>query len=219
MQKASLIFLFFCSCIAHAQTSETKYYRSRPFENQVPKEKAKYSETITEQDGVVTTTVTNLKKDEIEFRTAWRADEPVGKWIGLAGTGPEELDYDFEIMYKEIFCSNSYGIQDIFSNNDALSYTAPVIDFKEPDLMAFIRHKLRYPSKARRNGLQGTVFLAFSISQEGVIKDVVVTKGVDIVLDKEAVRVIRALRFSAPAMLDGQPQEVCIKMPLRFKLS
>jgi len=221
--KSPLVICFLSiSLIVHAQTSETKYYRSKSLDEEVPKERAKYSKTIMSENGVITTTTTNLKKDQIEFRNAWRDDEPVGKWITLTGTGPEELDYDFEIRYEESNCSNPEalrGISDYFLNNDAASYTAPVIDYKDPQFMSFIRHKLRYPAKARRTGVQGTVHLAFKISADGTIDDVVVTRGVDVVLDKEAVRVIRALKLSSPPMLKGKAQEVCVEMPLRFRLN
>lgn len=67
-------------------------------------------------------------------------------------------------------------------------------------------------------GLNGSVQLSFIITKEGVVKDIIVTKGVDIALDKEAVRVIRKLKFSAPSMLKGEPVEVCIKMPMSFRM-
>jgi TonB family protein len=66
---------------------------------------------------------------------------------------------------------------------------------------------------------QGTVNLAFTITTEATIQDIIVTQGVDISLDKEAVRVIRALKLSNPALLNGKPQEVCITLPVRFKLN
>lgn len=220
MNKALLLCFLLVSMVTYAQTSETKYYRSRPFEEEVSKEKAKYSETITEENGIVTTTVTNLKKNQIESR--YRGDEPVGKWIGLTGTGPEELDFDFVMQYGKNNCVNPESmssIQDFFSDNSAVSYIAPVVDYKDPQLMTFLRHKLRYPAKARRTGVQGTVHLAFTITTEATIQDIIVTEGVDISLDKEAVRVIRALKLSNPALLNGKPQEVCVHMPLRFKLN
>jgi len=222
MKKVLLICLLSASVIVNAQTTETKYYRSRPFDEEVPQSKAKYSETITKEDGVITTTTRNLKKDEIERREAWKGDEPVGKWIGLTGTGPEERDYDFVLRYEERTCENPDAISalpDFFASNNVVGYTAPVIDYKDPQFMSFIRHKLRYPSKAVRHGIQGAVHLAFTITREGIIKDIVVTRGVDIVLDKEAVRVIRLLKLSSPAMLNGKPQEICVKMPIQFKLS
>ncbi len=175
-----------------------------------------------EENDVLTTITRNLKKDRIESRIAWRGDEPVGKWIGLTGRGPEELDYDFELRYEESPCTNPeamQGLSDLFSNNAALSYTAPVVDTKDGQLMSFIAQRLRYHAKARRTGIQGSVHLAFRITADGIVENVVVTKGVHIVLDKEAVRVIRAMKFSKPAMLNGKPQEVCVKMPLKFKLS
>lgn len=222
MSKTLTILLLMISWIVEAQTTETKYYRSRPFDEEVPQEKAKYSRTITTESGTTTTTTTNLKKGQVEHREAWRNGEPVGTWVILTGSGPEELDYNFEMLYQKKDCSNPealQGVTDLFKSDPAVAYTAPVIDYKDPELYRFIGHSLRYPGKARRSGIQGVVELVFTITKEGTIQDITVTKGVDIVLDKEAVRVFRKLKLSSPALLDGKPHEVCVKMPVRFKLA
>jgi TonB family protein len=59
--------------------------------------------------------------------------------------------------------------------------------------------------------------MAFTIDSKGEVKDIVETKGAHIMLDKEAVQIVRKLKFSCPAMLDGQPTEVCVRMPLTFR--
>jgi TonB family protein len=221
MKKSLFLFLSLFSTIAFAQTSDTRYYRSRFLDEEVPQKKAKYSQTIEEANGVRTTTLTNLKKGQIESRIAWRGDEPVGKWIGLSGKGPEELDFGFDLRYGSRVCPNSEAMSgnvELFSNDESASYVAPILAYGDGTLMTFIRHKLRYPAKARRTGISGTVFLAFIVTAAGEVQDVVVTKGADIVLDKEAARLIRALKFSSPPMRNGKPTEICVQMPLKFLL-
>lgn len=216
-----IIFLLSFSFVGGAQNTETKYYRNKPFEEEVPQAKAKYSRTTTEENGTMTTTTKNLKNGQIENSETWKGDEPIGTWVILTGKGPEELDYNFEIPYGEKDCSNVEaleGITDFFKNNAAVAYIAPRIDYKDPELSSFIVHTLRYPYKARRNGIQGAVELAFTVTKEGSIQDIVVTRGVHMLLDKEAVRLFRKLKLSSPPMLNGKPHEVCVKMPLKFKL-
>jgi TonB family protein len=51
---------------------------------------------------------------------------------------------------------------------------------------------LKYPEAAVRDGIQGKVLVAFVIDEKGKVRDVRVLKGVDPLLDDEAVRVVAA---------------------------
>jgi TonB family protein len=204
-----------------AQTSETKYYRGRPYE-EVERSKATVSKTTVEDQGIITTTTKDLKKDKIINRDSWKGDEPVSSWIILTGKGPEELDYNFDLQYGEKVCSNQGKLQqtvDLLHNNYAIGYTAPKIEGKESNVPSFYARNARYSGRARKSGIQGTVEMVFTIDSKGVVKDIIVTKGAHIMLDKEAVRIVRKLKFSSPAMLDGQPTEVCVRLPLTFRLA
>ena len=76
-----------------------------------------------------------------------------------------------------------------------------------------------YPAKARRSGTEGAVKTSFTLTKEGSIENIIITKGTDIVLDKESVRILRELKFSTPPALNGQPVSLCVTLPLTFKLS
>lgn len=119
-------------------------------------------------------------------------------------------------------CDNS-GVQttsaDFLVDNAGNHYTAPVLETGEVDVMAIIRKNLRYPAYARRNGVDGTVQMVFTITKEGKVEDIVVVKGVHVSLDKEAVRMVRLLKFAKPAMVNGEPADVCVKFPIRYKLN
>jgi TonB family protein len=209
------------SVLGIAQTMQTKYCSDRSCYDEVPQAKAKYSKTVTDDNGTVTTTTRNLKKSQIEHSETWRDKEPMGVWVNGLGTGTEELDYNFEILYKER-CSNEGSLQnvkDFFTSDQSVGYTAPAIDFKKPDIISFIISTLRYPAEPRRRGIQGVVELTFTITKEGTIQDVVVTKGVHLLLDKEAARIVRKLKLSRPPMLNGKPQDVCATMPVKFRLA
>ena len=59
---------------------------------------------------------------------------------------------------------------------------------------------------------------SFIVTKDGQIENIVVNKGVDITLDKEAVRILRALKFSTPPLLNGRPVNICVKFPISFRL-
>lgn len=210
--------------VCSAQTSETKYYKtSFTGGEEVPQDKAKYSHTITQnQDGSITETITNLKKNIIESRETLKGEEPFGIWIYLRGSGPAEMDYDFELVYSQEECPKENvvpNIDDYFVDHPGQGYVAPKISTGEESLLRFISRNLVYPANARRGGIQGAVWLTFTITKQSNIENVYVSKGVHLLLDKEAARLIRKLKFSKPPMVNGQPADVCITMPLKFKLA
>jgi TonB family protein len=213
------ILIICTTTLCAAQTTRTIYCRDRSCDTEVDKSKAKFSETVTEENGVITTTLLNLKENEVEARKSWKGDEPVGHWVSLTGRGPEPMDYDFEVIYAEASCSNeSNAITAWFEDNQAANYKAPVIDGYE-SIYKYLQANLRYPSKARRTGIQGTVDMEFLITEDGSVESLVILRGVHILLDKEAMRLLRSVKFSSPPMRNGKPQKICAKFPLRYKLA
>lgn len=220
MKTLFICILLSASVLATAQTSDTQFCKDMACHKVVPEAKAKYSRAVTKENGITTTTVKNLKKDRVEFREVWKGEEPVGVWIGLTGNGPEERDYNFTVVYRKSTCSNTGLPEDLnfAQDNASIEYLAPRVDYKTPDLMSFVVDRLRYPAEARRKGIQGTVDLEFNITAAGKIEDIVITKGVHLLLDKEALRIYRALRFSTPPKHKGQPIAMCAKAHLKFAL-
>jgi TonB family protein len=205
------------SSICYSQQVITKYYKKRPFETEVDAKKARYSvTTINEENGVQTVTEKDLEKDAII--SSHRGDEPIGVW----GTGKNTLDFDFQVKYSTGICVGDPEVGEIMTWYQDLSdigYTAPVIDGNYTGMSNFLIRNLRYPAQARRYGIEGAVILSFAITSQGNVENIVVSKGVHIVLDKEAVRLIRLLKFSKPPMVNGKPVTICATFPLRFKLN
>ena len=216
----SLLLLTMAAGFGYAQTTDTKYYRDRPFGKEVGPEKAKYTVTTESGNGIFIRTITNVKTQEVEGREEFHGDEAWGPWVGRTGKGPEAMDYNFKLVYETRDCRNSETLENagsLFTDNSAIGYRAPVIP-DCPDLMTFIGRNVRYPAKARRARIQGTVQVVFTVTREGDVKDVAVAEGIDVSLDKESVRVIRKLKFSTPPMLNGEPQELCVTFPVKFKM-
>ena len=80
-----------------------------------------------------------------------------------------------------------------------------------------ISKNLRYPQKARQFGIQGTVVVQFTVTTKGRVKDPVVTQGIGYGCDKEAIRVVKRLRF-VPGTVNGEPVEIPFMMPISFRL-
>ena len=78
---------------------------------------------------------------------------------------------------------------------------------------------LNYPKSARRNGLQGTVFVMFVIDKEGKIIDPDVVKGFDPACDAEALSVVKSLKPWIPGESRGKPANCRFVLPIKFKLT
>ena len=77
---------------------------------------------------------------------------------------------------------------------------------------------LKYPQEAVRNGIQGRVLVDFVIDEKGKVKDVKVLRGVDPLLDAEAVKVVSASPDWKPARLQGKKVRSEMSIYVEFKL-
>ena len=77
---------------------------------------------------------------------------------------------------------------------------------------------LRYPEEAVENGIQGRVLVNFVLDEKGKVHDVRVVRGVNELLDAEAVRVVSASPNWRPARVRGEKVKCEISMYIEFKL-
>lgn len=85
-------------------------------------------------------------------------------------------------------------------------------------LFKFLQSEMKYPQVAKENGIQGTVFVNFVVGQDGKIRDVKVLRGVNKMLDDEAVRVVKAMPAWKPGKQRGKPVSVSYNLPIKFTL-
>jgi TonB family protein len=83
----------------------------------------------------------------------------------------------------------------------------------------YIKSTILYPKEARKNGIEGSVFILCIIDSTGAITEAQIKKGVHPLLDNEALRVINAMPNWTPYTLDGKPRKCRIIIPIRFSLS
>lgn len=82
----------------------------------------------------------------------------------------------------------------------------------------WVQSQLVYPEVALMNGVQGTVILQFDINKYGYVDNVIVLKGVDKLLDEEAVRVVSSSPKWSPGKHIGMPVKTRFVFPVQFKL-
>ena len=76
----------------------------------------------------------------------------------------------------------------------------------------------RYPQLEMEQGIQGKVWVEFTIDTAGVINHVKVMRGVSPGLDLEAVRVVKAMPRWQPGKMNGKAVPVRYIMPINFSL-
>jgi protein TonB len=62
-------------------------------------------------------------------------------------------------------------------------------------LREFLNENLKYPKEALEKGIQGDVFVGFSVNQFGEVLNPQVIKGIGYGCDEEAIRVIKLLKY------------------------
>jgi periplasmic protein TonB len=85
-------------------------------------------------------------------------------------------------------------------------------------LFKFISENLVYPPEAQENNIQGRVILKFVVNPDGSVDRIEVLKGVDTLLDNEAIRVVKTLPKFRPGKQGGVPVPVWFTLPILFKI-
>ncbi len=86
-------------------------------------------------------------------------------------------------------------------------------------LMNYLSKNINYPDLAQKNGIQGRVIISFIVAKDGSIQAVKVVRGIDPLLDKEAVRVIKAMPKWKAGKLKGKAINQRFTLPIVFRLT
>ncbi|MDR1203623.1 MAG: M56 family metallopeptidase [Tannerellaceae bacterium] len=87
------------------------------------------------------------------------------------------------------------------------------------ELLEFIAKNVKYPAEAQAKGVQGRVNCSFVVNEDGSISDIEVVRGLDPLLDAEAVRVLGIMPKWTPGRNDGKVAAVRYTVPIIFRLS
>ncbi|MBQ9561437.1 MAG: energy transducer TonB [Prevotella sp.] len=85
-------------------------------------------------------------------------------------------------------------------------------------LMKYLADSVRIPKEAEDMCFQGRVICTFVVKKNGTITNVKVKRGIDPLLDAEAVRVIQNMPRWIPGKRYGKPYDVNFMLPISFKI-
>jgi TonB family protein len=85
-------------------------------------------------------------------------------------------------------------------------------------LMMFLKDNVQYPSECKEQAIQGRIVVKFIIDESGKIICPYIHRSLHLVLDKEALRVIKLMPDWKPASNNGVSCKACYILPILFKL-
>ena len=94
----------------------------------------------------------------------------------------------------------------------------PVFPGGNENLMTYISENLKYPQEAKEKGISGKVFVSFEICEDGKVANPKVVRGVNNMIDNEAIRVISCVPNFIPGYKNGKPVKVSYTIPISFIL-
>jgi periplasmic protein TonB len=111
--------------------------------------------------------------------------------------------------------------QDGVETDNAFFIVEVMPSFKGGDINKFrewVMRRTNYPQAAVDNRIEGKVYLTFIVETDGSVSNVTIVKGVDPLIDVEAVRTIQSSPKWSPGLQRGQPVRVRYSMSLSFTL-
>ena len=84
--------------------------------------------------------------------------------------------------------------------------------------MQFLAENVKYPRYDKASGIEGTVHLQFVVTEKGEITNIKILRGVSELIDKEAIRVLKAMPKWSPGEQRKRPVNVMLTMPIKFEL-
>ncbi len=135
-------------------------------------------------------------------------NKPVNVWytipvnFSLSKNNTEQLDEEVVEHDMEIF----FIVEEM-----------PQFPGGEDSLKMFIAKNTNYPKEAANINIQGKIYIRFVVTSTGEIDKVSVIRGVDPILDKEAIRVVKLLPKWIPGKQRGKAVNVWYTVPIEFK--
>jgi TonB family protein len=109
-----------------------------------------------------------------------------------------------------------------FDSTDVFDSTTMQLD-KTPlpryDLAEYFYNNLTFPAQAQKDEIEGKVMVRFLVNKDGSITNVIVTKGLELSVDLEALRVITMMPKWDPAKVDGRKTKLWCIMAMKYPWS
>ncbi|MGD9931102.1 MAG: energy transducer TonB [Mangrovibacterium sp.] len=86
-------------------------------------------------------------------------------------------------------------------------------------LRSFLLENVSYPEEAKKDSIAGKVLVSFVVDEAGKVIQIKIEKGVDPLLDQEALRVVGLMPAWKPGRENGEVVKVRFNLPVNFALN
>jgi TonB family protein len=159
-----------------------------------------------------------LRKDTLDFAASGLA---AARFPGIVRVRRTRFVADGDVTLDLLDAYDTVRVGLAVNNGDTL-FTAceRMAEFPggESAMFAFLRKSQHYPEMAMDMGVQGKVYLQFTIGTDGRISDARVKKGVHPLLDDDALKLIGDMPAWSPAVHLGTPVRARMILPLNYVL-
>ena len=115
-------------------------------------------------------------------------------------------------IFKEGFCWNKEGV-----NIEHSKYRIqPEFPGGTKGLADYLSKNIKYPRNSRTASIRGKVIVYFNVEKDGEISNVKINKGVNLVLNNEAKRVVENMPNWKPGLRDGNVIASEVNIPIVF---
>ncbi len=131
-----------------------------------------------------------------------------------------EIDLDVEITEEEVIEEIDFDEpeEEVADEIFTIVEQSAVPDGGMGAFYKYVQKKMKYPSQARRMGIEGRVFVEFVVAKDGTLTSVKAIKGIGAGCDEEAVRVIKSHPRWNPGKQRGKAVRQKIVLPITFQL-
>ena len=137
----------------------------------------------------------------------------------------EKIDVNFDVDVKETTVIKEVVISEAVVVEEKADAIFDVVETQPnpPGGMSgwnkYLSDNLKYPTQARRMGVEGSVILVFVINTDGTIQDVEVLRGIGGGCDEEAIKIVKNAPKWEPGKQRGRAVRTRMRLPIKFKLS
>lgn len=137
----------------------------------------------------------------------------------------EKIDVNFDVDVDQNKVIAEVAIKEVVIEEEKADSIFDVVETQPnpPGGMSgwnkYLSDNLKYPTQARRMGVEGTVIVVFVINTDGTIQDVDVLRGIGGGCDEEAVKIVKNAPKWEPGRQRGRAVRTRMRLPIRFKLS
>jgi len=151
-----------------------------------------------------------------ESKGIYELNKKIGVWVyyDQVGSDSSVVEHFLNELKKEIKVTQEYSSLKNFISVEVM----PEFPGKEEGLFKYMKDSIKYPSSAKKDKIQGTVYVRFIINEQGEVKDAKVVRGVREDIDEEARKVIQSMPKWTPGYKNGKAINVMFIHPIKFKL-